>query len=423
MKKAMATVMTLAMLAGSAWAQTDAMEKLQKKVETTAKRISDAFVFINGGSAFLISADGYFLTNHHVGGTLMSGTNVNLNDGRKFRADLICTDAVGDVTLFKLKDAKDLTFLEFGDSDKLEVGQYVIAVGNPLGLSLPTPDKKYWPTVSLGVVSALHRYQQQYSDCIQTDAAVNPGNSGGPLCTLEGKFIGINGRIATRYMNRVNSGVGYAISSNQISRFLEQMKAGGIDRKIHHGQVNGLSFEPGASQGLGAKVRAVDASSTAGRAGFQAGDVIVQVEEYKAFSPARFQGILGNWPMDTEVGVKVMREGKEVGLKVRLDKYVGADILGQRPNQQKPKTAGYLGVNLEDTETSPKISGIVEGSPAEKSGLAMGDMVLKVDGVKVNTAGAVRERIWAKKAGEKMKLTIVRDGEQQDIEVTLGKSE
>jgi S1-C subfamily serine protease len=353
---------------------------------------------------------------------MVNGVTVSLNDGRTFPSDLICTDPVGDVALFKMKNAKDLPFLEFGDSDKLEVGQYVIAVGNPLGLAIRTPEKKQWPTVSLGLVSALHRNQQQYSDCIQTDAAVNPGNSGGPLCTLDGKFVGINGRIATRYMNRVNSGVGYAISSNQIKRFLPQMMEGGIDRKIHHGQVNGLTFDREPSQGTGAKVRNVEANSTAGRAGFLPGDVIVQVEEYKVFSSVRFQGIVGNWPMDTQIGIKVQRDGKTVDLKVRLDKYQGVDIMGQRPNQQKPKNAGYLGVNTEDTDDGTKITNVVDGSPAEAAGLRAGDLILKIDGVKVNSAGAVRERIWAKKVGDKMKLSIQREGEAMEVEVTLAKA-
>ncbi len=415
-------ILGLAVMASTAAAQTDPVEKLQKKVEAAGKKISDAFVFIPSGSAFLISADGYFLTNHHVGGTMTAGTNVSLNDGRSFRAEIVCTDAVGDVCLFKIKDAKDLPFLEFGDSDALEVGQYVLAVGNPLGLAMKTPDKKIWPTVSLGVVSAMHRNQDQYSDCIQTDAAVNPGNSGGPLCTLDGKFVGINGRIATRYFNRVNSGVGYAISSKQIQRFLPQMMEGGIGKKISHGQVNGFTFDREPAQGAGAKVRSVDASSTAGKAGFQAGDVILQVEEYKVFSVKRFYGIVGNWPMDSEITVKVQREGKEVALKVRLDKSSSVDILGQRTDPTKPKGAGYLGVTWAG-DGSSKIQGVVEGSPAEGAGLLKGDLVVKVDGAKVTGAAGVRERIWAKKPGDKMKLTIQRDGKDQEIEVTLGKNE
>ena len=416
-------MLALAVMASVAAAQTDPVEKLQKTVEATGKKVSDAFVFIPSGSAFLISADGYFLTNHHVGGTMVNGVTVNLNDGRRFKADLICTDPVGDVCLFKMKDAKDLPFLEFGDSDKLEPGQYVLAIGNPLGLALPTSDRKYWPTVSLGLVSAVHRNQQQYSDCVQTDAAVNPGNSGGPLVTLDGKFVGINGRIATRYLNRVNSGVGYSISSNQIARFLPQMKEGGIDKKIYHGQINGITFDREPSQGAGAKIRAVDSASTAGRAGFQAGDLVTRIDEYAVFSVNRFYGILGNWPMDTEVAVKVQRGNEPVEIKVRLDKFQGVDIMGQRPDTKKPKGAGYLGVNLEDTDGAPKVSGTIEGSPAEKAGLLQGDLVLKVDGVKVNTAAAIRERIWAKKPNDKMKLTVQREGKEIEIDVVLGKQE
>src|SRR5262245_15053014 len=167
--------MNLTALALAAVLLQDPVHDLQKKVEATARRVSDAFVFIGGGSAVLISGDGWFLTNHHVGGTMTHGATVYLNDGRSFHATLVCTDAVGDVALFKMDEVKEsLPHLEIGDSDALEVGQYVIAVGNPFGLAnVPAPDRRRYPSVSLGVVSALHRNQQSYSDCIQTDAAVN----------------------------------------------------------------------------------------------------------------------------------------------------------------------------------------------------------------------------------------------------------
>jgi len=219
----------IAMMA-AALAVQDPVRTLEKKVQETGRKVSDAFVFIGGGSAVLISPDGWFLTNHHVGGTMDKGTTVWLSDGRSFRAKLVCTDPVGDLALFKLQDVKEkLPHVEFGDSDALEVGQYVVAVGNPFGLATtPAPDRRRYPSVSLGVVSARHRYQQNYGDCIQTDAAVNPGNSGGPLVTLDGRLVGINGRIATRYMNRVNSGVGFAIAANQVKRFLPEMMEGGL---------------------------------------------------------------------------------------------------------------------------------------------------------------------------------------------------
>jgi S1-C subfamily serine protease len=423
MKRTILTAAALAVLAGAAWAQADPVRELQKKVEAVAKKVSDAFVYIGGGSAVLISADGWFLTNHHVGGTMAKGTDVYLSDGRRFRADLVCTDAVGDVALFTLKDVKEeLPFVEIGDSDTLEVGQYVVAVGNPFGLALPAPDRRRYPSVSVGVVSALHRFQQTYSDCIQTDAAVNPGNSGGPLVTLDGKLVGINGRIATRYMNRVNSGVGYAIATRQIKRFLPQMMEGGISGKIFHGQVNGLVFDSAPSQGLGAKVRDVRSGSSAEKHGFKAGDLIVKVEEYPIFSAARFLGVLGNWPMESEISVVVKRGGREETLKVVLDKYSGADIFGQAPDQgRRPKGSGYLGVVIEDTEQGTVFSNVVEDSPAAKAGIRQGDQVLTVDGRKVMSRTTILERIWARKPGEKMKLKIKRGEEELEVEVELAK--
>src|SRR6185436_8208745 len=156
--------------------------------------------------------------------------------------------------------------------------------GNPFGITQRELDSKYYPTITLGIVSAIHRNQQTYFDCIQTDAAVNPGNSGGPLVTLEGKLVGINGRIATRYMNRVNSGVGYAIPSNQIRNFLPEMRSGGTEGKAYHGQIAGLAITTSPTDGQGARVAAVTSRSTAQKAGFQTGDMIVKVDKAKIFN-------------------------------------------------------------------------------------------------------------------------------------------
>jgi serine protease Do len=188
-------------------------------------------VLTGGGSGVLISEDGYALTNFHVTeaarGPLMK---CGLPDGNVYDAVLVGLDKVGDVALIKLlpkKPGDKFPYAKLGDSDKLQAGDWSLAMGNPFLLA-----NDFTPTVTYGLVSGVHRYQYpegtllEYTDCIQIDTSINPGNSGGPLFNMQGELIGINGRGSFEKRGRVNSGVGYAISINQIKNFLPQLKAG-----------------------------------------------------------------------------------------------------------------------------------------------------------------------------------------------------
>jgi serine protease Do len=386
--------------------------------------VSERFVFFGGGSGVLISEDGYCLTNHHVAGTLPT-TRVTLFSGKQYLAKLVCTDTLGDLSLFKLDPGEEkLPFIQLGDSDKLEMGQYVIACGNPFGITQPDRDAKWYPTITLGIVSAVHRNQQTYFDCVQTDAAVNPGNSGGPLVTLDGKLVGINGRIATRYMNRVNSGVGYAIPSNQIRNFLPGMKKGGESGKIHHGMIAGLAFADQNTQGEGAKVASVKPGSSAEAAGFKKGDLVVNVNGYPIFNRERYLGVIGTVPERTEVKVRVKRDGETVDLQVDLDRYAPLEGLGlglpQRPPPVRPKGSGYLGAYVEETKDGVKVDQVGADTPADRAGLQVGDIVLSVNDRKVATRDELLARIYQRKPGARIKIAIRRGGQELELEATLG---
>ncbi len=184
-----------------------------------------------GGSGVLISKDGYALTNFHVvqgSGPVMQ---CGLPDGVLYDAVLVGLDKVGDVALIKLLPQKEQDFpaAVMGDSDKVKAGDWSLAMGNPFLLATD-----FTPTVTYGLISGVHRYQYpesskgllEYADCIQVDTSINPGNSGGPLFNMDGALIGINGRISLEKRGRVNSGVGYAISINQIKNFLGHLRAG-----------------------------------------------------------------------------------------------------------------------------------------------------------------------------------------------------
>jgi serine protease Do len=419
------------LLAASAAAQ-EAHDRLQKLVESASKGITERFIFFGGGSGVLISGDGYCLTNHHV---VASGqkneavpqARVTLHSGKQYFAKLVCTDDRGDLALYKLQGAEGETFpfAELGDSDKLEPGQSVIACGNPFGITLPDQDRKMYPTITLGIVSAVHRYQGGYSDCIQTDAAVNPGNSGGPLITLDGKVVGINGRIATRYFNRVNSGVGYAIPSRQIRNFLPAMMKGGEGGKIAHGQITGLFLEEPPARGQGAQVLLVAPGSAAEQAGFRKGDLLVEVAGQKTFGRERFLGALGTHPVGAEVTVKAKRGAETLDLKVKLDRHqegFGFRLpTAPRPAPQRPPGSGYLGLYVDELKEGLSIQEVRPGSPADLADLRPGDLIVRVGNRTVATRDELNARIWQRKPGDKVKLGIKRGAESLDVEVTLGK--
>ena len=275
------------------------IQALQKSLRDVVEKVKPAYVFFGNGSGVCISSDGWALTNFHVSGD-RQGQRVRMPGGRQFVADIVGFDPLGDISLCKLRDAKDLPFCELGDSDALQVGQHVIAVGNPFLLG----NGSWEPTVTFGIVSALHRYMDNpgYFDAIQTDAQINPGNSGGPLITMDGKVVGINGRIdIKRFMNRVNTGIGYAIPSRQIQRYMEAFKRGG---RVFEGFIDGIQigecgdnrYDNVGEYGDGVFVARVDAETPGGKAGFEPGDILFEVEGYRVSNANRFHGVVSNWP-------------------------------------------------------------------------------------------------------------------------------
>jgi serine protease Do len=419
MRDSLSALAVVLAMSSAAWAQgADQAARLQKKIEECSRHVSERFVFFGGGSGVLISEDGYALTNHHVAGTLQT-TKVTLFNGKTLTAKLVCTDPLGDLSLFKVDPGEDkLPFIQMGDSDKLEMGQYVIACGNPFGITQRELDSKYYPTITLGIVSAIHRNQQTYFDCIQTDASVNPGNSGGPLVTLDGKLVGINGRIATRYMNRVNSGVGYAIPSNQIKNFLPEMKNGGTEGKAYHGQIKGLALTTALTDGQGARVAGVRPGSTAQKAGFQTGDMIIRVDKAPVFNRERFLGAMGIYPENAEVTVVVLRDSEEVKLPVTLDRFVDGQYL---PFNTRNKARGYLGAKLEEKREGLTVDYVAPGSPADNCGMREGDILVKVDGLPVRTAEEVISRIGEMSPGDQLRLTVQRGAQTLNLKATIGR--
>ena len=281
---------------------TDAVLAAEAERIATIERISRPTLAIfdrngqGGGSGVVISADGYALTNFHVTAPCGPAMKCGLSDGRLVDAVLVGLDPGGDVALIKLLGDDAFPAAEFGDSDAVRVGQWAFVAGNPFLLA-----DNFQPTVSYGIISGVHRYQYpagtllEYADCLQTDAAVNPGNSGGPLFDAEGRLIGINGRCSFEKRGRVNVGVGYAVSINQIKRFLSHLKSG---RLVDHASLGAIVSTTADGRVL---VDDILEDSDAYRRGLRYGDEIVRFADRDIATANALKNALGTYPQGWRV--------------------------------------------------------------------------------------------------------------------------
>jgi len=401
---------------------TEYARKIQEQISQVVEKVSPAFVNFGGGSGIVVSPDGLVITNNHVAGRRRGVQTWTVGmpggkSGKRFKAKILWKDPLGDICVLKLETkGEKVPYVEMADSDKIRVGEFAIALGTPF----MTAREDSVPTVTFGVVSAIHRYFGGYSDAIQTDAPVNPGNSGGPLLNLKGQLLGINGQIRVRFPYRVNTGIGLAIPTNQIKRFLEAFKDVTDGSNVYHGQITGLTLKKDSGDVEGAIVEKVAANSTAEKAGFKPGDVIVNLNEYKIFNPVRFNGVLGTYPEKSKLKVVVARAGEGQELTVTLDR---RGFGRGRPVAQPRPQAAYLGVRFSSVPNADgvEVEQVVPKQPADKAGMKAGDVITEFDGKKVENTDDIRTILQKKKPGNKVKVKILRDGETKELELTLGK--
>ncbi len=275
-----------------------------------------------GGSGVLIDENGYALTNFHVTAGAGNVMKCGLPDGVLYDAVLVGLDKVGDVALIKLlpkKEGQKFPFAALGDSDKLRAGDWSLAMGNPFLLATD-----FTPTVTFGLISGVHRYQYpantllEYTDCIQIDTSINPGNSGGPLFNMKGELVGINGRGSFDKRTRINSGVGYAISINQIKNFLPHLRSG-LDT-VHASL--GATIESDNNEGEGANpkmiVRSVLESADAARRGLEPDDELVSFAGRSMGSVNQYKNALGLYPRGWRVPIIFRHSNEKQEVLVRL---------------------------------------------------------------------------------------------------------
>lgn len=357
-----------------------------------------------GGSGFLVDPAGYIITNNHVVEAAVRIT-VTLDDGRVLDAEVIGTDPNTDVAVIKLKDGgNDLPYLSLGDSDRAEIGDWVIAVGSPLGLS---------QSVTVGVVSAKNRNQVnipgaggRYSDFIQTDAAINFGNSGGPLLTIDGTVLGMNTAIAGG--NGV-SGIGFAVPANKIRFVYDNLIRDGVVRRGYIGlYVEPVSVNEAKANGLqapkGATVTRVEDNTPAGRAGIEFGDLITHVDGIEVQNNQHLVNLIAEKGVGITVTVRLLRDAKPLELKIRTEQRPGELDAAQGPRtedaapDEESASEGEtlilkdLGLQLSDIDpvlnqrldlpegtVGIYVDAVRKNSPAWDEGIAEGDVITHID--------------------------------------------
>ena len=358
------------------------------------------------GSGVIVTGDGYVLTNNHVVDGVET-VKVDLSDGRSFSAKVVGTDPATDLAVVKIP-AKGLSTLEIGDSDAVKVGDVVLAVGNPLNVG---------QTVTSGIISAKGRQtggdQESYQDFLQTDAAINHGNSGGALVNAGGQLIGINSQILTPTDG--NIGLGFAIPSNMAKQVMDQLIATGTVRRAKLGiMVQRITPDLATSLGLaspkGALVSSVEEGGPASKAGFKQGDVITAYNGKAVSDNNQLRNAVAATTPGTRVTVDVLRDGRTQSLQATVGELEGQKGASNgRPSLERSESTGKFGMTVDSDDDGVVITDLDPSGIAAESGLQPGDVIHKVDGRAVRS-GADLKAALDRKDGKPSLLLIDRKG-------------
>ena len=362
------------------------------------------------GSGFIIDRNGTILTNYHVvdGAQKIS---VTLSDGKSYDAKVLGKDQKTDIAVIKIDAGQDLPAVTLGDSDRLDVGEWVMAIGNPFGLD---------HTVTSGIVSAKGRQigAGPYDNFIQTDASINPGNSGGPLINLRGEVVGITTAIYSQ--SGGNIGIGFAIPTNSIKEVLPQLKDKG---RVVRGDL-GITVQKitqeiadslGVKQQRGALVADVVRGSPAERAGIKTGDIITEFNSKEVKDSTELPGLVARVAPGTGTSVKVLRDGKEMTLAITVGEMKDTEVaasgqqgeLGLAVQPVTPEVAQSLGL---DRAEGLVITEVKPGSAADDAGLREGDLITQINRRPVKNLADYNREMAQSKKGQSV-LLLVRRGD------------
>jgi len=367
------------------------------------------------GSGFIINQDGYVLTNEHVV-RKADKIKVTLSDGREFDGEVIGSDVTSDMAIVKIK-ADHLPMVALGDSDKLRVGEIVVAIGNPYGLQ---------QTVTMGVVSAKGRSiptgieGHVYKDFIQTDAAINPGNSGGPLLNTKGEVVGINTAIIP-----YAQGIGFAIPIKIAKKNIDDLiNLGKVRRSwlgVYIQEVTPeIAEQFNLTEAKGVLVGDVIENSPAEETGIKTGDIIKKVNDEEVNSPEELQGKIGNIEIGKEANIEIVRNGKTISFVVKIGEMPTVEEEGSESPKEKVFSV-QTGLKVESVTTKiakelelPWVKGLVitevlPGSKADDMGLQQGDIVLEANRTEVSSTGEWEKIINKLEPGDTLLLLVYRN--------------
>jgi serine protease Do len=362
------------------------------------------------GSGFIIDRDGTILTNYHVVGEAEK-IEVTLSDGTSYDAKVIGKDPKTDIAVIKIDPGRDLPAVTLGDSDQLQVGEWVIAIGNPFGLD---------HTVTSGIVSAKGRQigAGPYDDFIQTDASINPGNSGGPLLNLRGEVVAINTAIFSQ--SGGNIGIGFAIPTNSVRDLLPQLKAKGrVVRGYLGATIQKMSPEIASSLGVkgsgGALVADIVKGGPAENAGLKTGDVVVEFNGSAIKDSSDLPPAVARVTPGTTVQLKILRDGKQITLPIEMGELKEQELvasgdrneLGLTVQPLTPEVARGLGL---ERAGGVLVSSVEPGSQGEEAGLRSGDVITEIDRRPIKSVADYHREIGGKEK-DKPLLLLVRRGE------------
>lgn len=340
------------------------------------------------GSGFIISSDGYIVTNHHVI-SRAEEIEVILENGKKYKAEIIGSDSKTDLALLKIKPEKALPAVKFGDSSVLDIGEPVLAIGNPFGLG---------HTVTSGIVSAKGRSLGlgAYDDFIQIDAAINPGNSGGPLFNFEGEVVGVNTAIIAG-----GQGIGFAIPVNMAKNIVDQLKQSG---KVVRGWLGVIvqKLTPELSQSLGlqndrgALVSDIATGGPAEKAGIKRGDVIVGINDKKIQEMPELPKTIANYKPGNTVTLTIIRDGKSMEVPVKLGE-MPTEQKSEQATESQDKAEQKMGLIVEQITPQIKnryglkstegviVINVMDGSLADQAGFRAGDIIIELNKKKIDS--------------------------------------
>lgn len=375
------------------------------------------------GSGFIISEDGYVLTNAHV----VEGADeilVRLNDRRELAAELVGADTQTDVALLKV-EAEGLPTLRMGDSDALQVGEWVAAIGSPFGFE---------HSVTAGIISAINRTlpRDAYVPFIQTDVAINPGNSGGPLFNLDGEVVGINSQIFTRSGGFM--GLSFAIPINVAMDVANQLRE---DGRVHRGWL-GVMIQPvsrdlaesfGMDSPSGALIADLDPEGPAARAGLEAGDIVLEVDGEEVERSRNLPRLIGRVTPGEEAELTILRDGERQTLDVTIGDWPDSETeVAEKSGGDAQARLGIAVAELDETElqrlgldTGVLVREVDPGGAAAEAGIVPGDVIVSVDHRAVESGEQLRELIESMPTDRAVPVRLYREGRSLFVALRLGR--